>query len=129
MLFNSSRALCWAQNIIVALAFGTIASAALAHAHVQKSTPAAGSTVTAPPTEIRLKFSEGVEPRFSAIALTGEAGASEATGKPTVDPADNSVLVATIPGSLKPGIYTVNWRAVSVDTHKTQGSFSFTVSP
>jgi methionine-rich copper-binding protein CopC len=26
-----------------------------------------------------------------------------------------------------PGTYHVNWRALSVDTHTTEGSFSFTV--
>jgi methionine-rich copper-binding protein CopC len=30
-------------------------------------------------------------------------------------------------GSLATGTYTVTWHALSVDTHKTQGSFSFTV--
>jgi hypothetical protein len=51
------------------------------------------------------------------------------TGKPSVDPADNSVLVAPVPQALKPGVYTVTWHVVSVDTHKTQGSFNFTVAP
>jgi methionine-rich copper-binding protein CopC len=30
-------------------------------------------------------------------------------------------------GSLAPGSYSVTWHALSVDTHKTQGSFSFRV--
>jgi methionine-rich copper-binding protein CopC len=29
---------------------------------------------------------------------------------------------------LSPGSYRVHWRAVSVDTHKTEGSFIFNVS-
>jgi len=28
-----------------------------------------------------------------------------------------------------PGKYTVTWHALSQDTHKTQGSFSFTITP
>jgi len=104
------------------------ATAAFAHAQLQKAVPAVGGVVAASPTEIRLKFSEGVEPRFSGIALATEAGAAQPTGKPTVDPADASVLVVTIGQPLKPGVYTVTWRAVSVDTHKTQGSFNFTVA-
>jgi copper resistance protein C len=126
---NSAHARQWAQTAAFALALCLTASAALAHAHLQKSSPIAGSTTTVSPSEIRLKFSEAVEPRFCAIALTGGAGSGEAVGKPAVDPADNSVLIATIPAPLKPATYTVNWRAVSVDTHKTQGSFNFTVSP
>ena len=114
---------------IASLTFAIAATAALAHAQLQKATPAVGGTVNASPTEIRLKFSEGVEPRFSGIALATQDGAVEPIGKPSVDPADNSVLVATIAQQLKPGAYKVTWRAVSVDTHKTQGSFVFTVAP
>ena len=105
------------------------ATAAFAHAQLQKAVPAVGGVVAASPTEIRLKFSEGVEPRFSGIALATEAGASAPLGKPNVDPADNSTLVAPISQPLKPGVYTVTWHVVSVDTHKTQGSFNFTVAP
>ena len=122
-----SRALTF--KVIASLAFAAVATAAFAHAQLQKATPAVGSTVNASPTEIRLKFSEGVEPRFSGIALAAPDGAAEAMGKPSVDPADNSVLVATIAQKLKPGVYEVTWRAVSVDTHKTQGSFEFTIAP
>ncbi len=117
------------SRIVAALVLAMAATAAFAHAQLQKAVPAVGGTVTASPTEIRLQFSEGVEPRFSSIALASEAGAAEPTGKPGLDPADNSVLIATIAQKLKPGVYTVTWRAVSVDTHKTQGSFNFTVAP
>ena len=117
------------SRIAASLAFAMVASAALAHAQLQKAVPAVGGTVTASPKEIRLKFSEGVEPHFSGIALATEAGATEPIGKPGVDPADNSVLIAPVSQALKPGTYTVTWHAVSVDTHKTQGSFNFTVAP
>jgi copper resistance protein C len=96
---------------------------------LQKAAPAVGGTVSASPTEIRLKFSEGIEPRFSGIALATPAGAAQPLGKANVDPADNSTLIAPIPQPLKPGVYKVTWHAVSVDTHKTQGSFTFTVAP
>jgi methionine-rich copper-binding protein CopC len=114
---------------ISSIVFAMVASTAFAHAQLQKAVPAVGGTVTASPTEIRLMFSEGVEPRFSGIALATEAGVTEPTGKPSVDPADNSVLIAAVAQALKPGVYTVTWHAVSVDTHKTQGSFNFTVTP
>jgi methionine-rich copper-binding protein CopC len=116
-------------RLAASLAFVAAASAALAHAQLQKAEPAVGGTVTASPKEIRLKFSEGVEPRFSTIALADDKGAAEPLGKPSLDPADNSVLVASVSQALKPGVYKVTWRAVSVDTHKTQGAFSFTVAP
>ncbi len=111
-----------------ALAFVFAAPAAFAHAQLEKATPAVGRAVTSP-AEIRLKFSEGVEPRFSAIALTAEDGAAVPLGKPSLDPVDNSVLIAKVGRTLPPGVYTVTWRAVSVDTHHTQGDFQFTVKP
>lgn len=116
-------------KLIASLAFAMVVSAASAHALLQKAVPAVGGTVTASPAEIRLKFSEGVEPRFSGIALTTEAGVAQPTGQPSVDPADNSVLIVKVGQALKPGVYKVTWHVVSVDTHKTQGGFNFTVAP
>ena len=116
-------------KIAASFVFVLVASAAEAHAQLQKAVPPVGGVVTASPTEIRLKFSEGVEPRFSGITLATEAGVAQPTGKPAVDPADPSVLIAAIGQALKPGVYAVTWRAVSVDTHKTQGKFNFTVAP
>jgi len=117
------------SRIIASLAFAVVASTAFAHALLQKAVPAVGGTVAASPAEIRLKFSEGVEPRFSGIALATEAGVAQLTGQPAVDPADDSVLIVKIGQALKPGVYTVTWHAVSVDTHRTQGAFNFTVAP
>jgi methionine-rich copper-binding protein CopC len=113
----------------VSSAFALYATSALAHAHLQKSTPAAGETVKISPTEIRLKFSEGVEPRFSTIALVAQSGVSASIDKPSVDPADHSVLIAPVAQALKPGVYRVTWHAVSTDTHKTEGVFTFTIAP
>ena len=111
-----------------ALAFVAAASSAFAHAQLEKAAPAVGSTV-ASPSEIRLKFSEGVEPKFSGVTLSAEGGAAQALASVGVDPADNSTLVVKIAKPLAPGVYTVKWKAVSVDTHHTQGSFDFTVKP
>jgi copper resistance protein C len=60
-------------KIVVALAVVVSTSAAFAHAQLQKAAPAVGGTVSASPTEIRLKFSEVIEPRFSGIALATPA--------------------------------------------------------
>ena len=50
-----------------------------------------------------------------------------AVGKANVAPGDDKVMVVKIGRKLAPGTYTVKWRAVSVDTHHTQGDFDFTV--
>ena len=116
-------------RIAASLALALAVSAASAHALLKQATPAVGGTVKTSPAEIRIKFSEGVEPRFSSVALATAAGAPAPVGKPSVDPTDNSTLIAAVSQALKPGVYKVTWRVVSVDTHKTQGSFNFTVAP
>jgi methionine-rich copper-binding protein CopC len=120
---------CLSRVVLGALAAVAIAiSPAYAHARLEKSTPAVGAAVAAP-SEIRLKFSEGVEPRFSHIALTAADGAAAPLGPARVEPGDPTTLVAPIAKTLAPGVYTVRWSAVSVDTHHTQGDFDFTVKP
>ena len=46
-------------------------SVAFAHAHLQKAVPPVESTVTQPPTEVAIAFTEAVEPRFSSIEGSG----------------------------------------------------------
>ena len=111
--------------IPLSLAFALITVQAFAHAQLQKSTPPVGGTVSSP-SEIRLEFSEGVEPKFSGATVTGAGGAA-ALGAPSVEAGDAKVLIIPIAKPLAPGAYTVKWHAVSVDTHHTQGTFEFTV--
>jgi len=116
------------QRTALAFAFALAATAASAHAHLVTATPAVGATV-ASANEIRLKFSEGVEPRFSRIALAAVDGAAIALGAAKTESGDATVFVAPIAKPLPPGVYTVRWSAVSTDTHHSQGDFSFTVKP
>ncbi len=115
-------------TIAASLVFAISATSAFAHAQLEQAVPAVGGTV-ASPSEIRLKFSEGVEAHFCTVAVSAEGGGAVSLGAPSLDPADPSVLIAKVGKPLAPGVYTVTWHAVSVDTHKTQGSFSFTVKP
>jgi methionine-rich copper-binding protein CopC len=103
--------------------------AAIAHALLVKAVPAVGGTVSASPADIKITFSEAVEPRFSKIVVTGADGRSVETGAASVDPGNHAMLIVPIKASLQPGTYKVMWHAVSVDTHTTQGSFSFDVKP
>jgi methionine-rich copper-binding protein CopC len=101
-------------------------SQATAHAHLVGATPASGGTV-APPSEIRLEFSEGVEPKFSGVTVTGAGGAAAALGAPSIEAGHQNVLIVPVAKPLSPGAYTVKWHALSIDTHRTQGAFAFTV--
>jgi methionine-rich copper-binding protein CopC len=113
---------------LVALALG-MPSSAFAHAVLLKAVPAVGGTVPSSPTELKLSFTEGVEPRFSGVELQAADGHTVGTGAVSVDPADRTTVIVPIKSTLPPGSYKVRWHVVSVDTHKTEGSFSFEVKP
>ena len=115
-------------KIAASLVFTLAASEAFAHALLEKATPPVGGTVAAP-REIRLEFSEGVEPKFTGLALMSASGAAVPVGPAKTEAGNGAVLIVPIGKALTPGVYTVRWHAVSVDTHHTQGDFQFTVSP
>ena len=102
------------------------ASAAVAHAFLDHASPLVGSTVTAVPSEVRMWFTQALEPQFSAAQLRSSGGAVVGSGG--VDTADPKQMVIRVYG-LAPGRYTVRWKVLSVDTHRTEGSFSFEVKP
>ena len=47
----------------------------------------------------------------------------------TTDPKNPKILIATLPDKLDPGTYNVVWHVVATDTHKTDGSYTFSVKP
>lgn len=102
------------------------ATNAWANAFVDHAEPAVGSTVDTPPTEIKIWFTENVEPAFSQIQLLDRRRRLVTQNKAVVDSDDPALLKLSIP-PLKPGRYKVSWKVVSVDTHMTVGTFSFTV--
>ena len=48
--------------------------------------------------------------------------------RPVNDPSDQQIVIVRLGRALGPGTYTVSWRALSVDTHTTTGTFHFTVT-
>jgi copper resistance protein C len=98
----------------------------LAHAFLNQAVPPVGGTVLTSPKEIRLTFSEGIEPRFSGIEIATSDGQAIATGSAIPDPRDDKQLVLSLP-PLVPGRYRVSWHVVSADTHRTEGDYTFTV--
>lgn len=102
-------------------------SPAFAHAFLERASPPVGSEVAAAPPELSITFTEAVEPLFSTIEVHGAGGAAVSTGTPHVVPGNNRRLIVELP-KLLPGIYTVIWHVTSVDTHKTEGNYQFTVT-
>lgn len=111
---------------IVAAAIGASGMAAQAHAFLDHAQPRVGSTLATAPADVKLWFTEKLEPAFSTVSVVDVNGKRVDGGKPQVDPKD-PMLLRTSLGKLAPGEYTVVWRAVSVDTHATEGRFTFRV--
>ena len=117
-----------ASFIAVTLAAGWPASAVHGHAFLDKADPPVGGTIAAPPTAVRLTFTEAIEPAFSGIGLSGADGRAVPAGRAAVDPANPTALVLPLP-RLPPGRYKVHWHVVSVDSHRTEGDYSFEIRP
>jgi methionine-rich copper-binding protein CopC len=100
---------------------------AFAHAFLDHASPSAGAELRASPTAVRITFTEGVEPHFSSIHVLDAAGKRLDAGDPHTEGRIETLAVG-LP-KLPPGTYTVIWRATSVDTHKTEGKFTFSVLP
>ena len=100
-----------------------------AHAFLDHADPAVGSSVKQAPKEVKLAFTEEVEPAFSSVKVFDAAG-KEVDGKNVhADPNDGHLLLVSLPVALAAGVYKVVWRVVSKDTHVTQGNFTFTKEP
>ncbi|RRI06537.1 hypothetical protein EH240_04460 [Mesorhizobium tamadayense] len=111
--------------VVCLLVGASFAGAASAHAKLVSATPAAGSMATPAPTELKLKFSEGVELKFTGVKVVGPKKDAVATGPATLDPKDNTLLIVPFKAALPDGKYTVDWHVLSTDGHKTKGSYSF----
>jgi methionine-rich copper-binding protein CopC len=97
--------------------------AAQAHAFLDHAEPRVGNKVASPPREVTLWFTQKLEPAFSNITVTNAAGERVDSGKARVN--GNQMSVSLRPGGT--GTYHVNWRVLSVDTHTTNGNFTFEV--
>jgi copper resistance protein C len=111
---------------IAAIAWLAAAPAA-AHAFLDHALPAVGSTVHESPKEVRLWFTEPLEPAFCRLRVVDASGKDVDAGDSHVDASNASILAATV-HALPPGTYRVVWRVVSVDTHVTEGDYTFDIA-
>jgi hypothetical protein len=112
-------------RVLISLAIAWCTTPAFAHAFPQHLEPGAGATFKASPSRVVLTFSEKLEPVFSGVAVTDSFGRSVAAGAVVIR--GNSMVVPLRP--LTPGNFRVVWHVVSVDTHRTEGAYGFTVKP
>jgi methionine-rich copper-binding protein CopC len=106
---------------LLLVALGT--ATAWGHAFLDHASPLVGGTVQTSPREVTLWFTQSLEPAFSSVEVSDSKGARVDQGKAAVSGNTMRVGVKT----LAPGSYRVRWHALSVDTHMTEGSFTFQV--
>lgn len=130
----------------------------LAHADEWTSLPKAGERLKKAPSTVSINFEEAVELGFSifkvypldappaslsnptrlrvlasnlvgqVLTLNNDAERRADSGVQTTARTSKSVVIGLRP-NLKPGAYVVMWRVLSVDTHISQGHFTFTIDP
>ena len=112
-----------AAGVAIAMSIAIVASA---HSFPESQTPSAGQKLATAPAEVTINFDAPVEKLFAKLEVTGADGKNEAVGAPQVS--DDGRRMSVKVASLKPGDYTVKWAVVCIDTHHTQGSYTFSVS-
>ena len=114
--------------VLVAVLLQGVVADATAHAVLERAEPRAGSRVRTPPTEVKLWFTESLEPAFSTVRVLDRQGRHVDRADVRVDAANPALLRVSLP-PLDAGTYRVVWRVVSVDTHVSEGHFTFSFVP
>jgi methionine-rich copper-binding protein CopC len=114
------------HRTLAVILFFSIQSHAWAHAFLDHADPKVGSTITTSPTQVKIWFTQNIEPVFSSVEVQDAQGQEVDKKDMHQDDKDKSLLIMSVP-PLPDGTYTVIWHVVSVDTHRTQGRFEFTI--
>lgn len=99
---------------------------ASAHAQLRNATPAVGGSVASSPAEVAVTFSEPLEAAFSTLIVRDAVGKRVDKTDARLAPKDRKTMHVSLP-PLSKGIYIVEWRALTADTHRTEGAFIFRV--
>jgi copper transport protein len=123
------RPVAWLLALPLLLAVLVVGGAgpAAAHASLDSSDPAAGSTVPAAPAAVTLRFSEGVETGLGGVKVLDPGGKRVDSGNPEHGIGGASTVRVKLLAGLAPGTYTVAWRVVSDDSHPIGGAFTFNI--
>jgi methionine-rich copper-binding protein CopC len=117
-----------ARLTLAILAAAIVPSSVFAHAFLDHAVPPVGSTVHLSPGEVKVWFTQELEPAFSNLRVVDQNGAQVDRQNSAVDLRDRTLMTVSLP-NLPPGKYKVFWHALSVDTHTTEGTFSVEIVP
>lgn len=99
---------------------------AAAHAVLLKSEPARRAQLSKAPSELRLWFNERLEPTYAEVSVLDAGGKPVTEARGSVDAQDAKLLLLKLP-ALAAGKYLVKFRVLSVDGHRVQSQFPFTI--
>jgi methionine-rich copper-binding protein CopC len=98
-----------------------------AHSLLLESTPAAGTTLAAPPRELMLRFNNRIETSLSRVRLLDEHGSAQMLVVSAAGGAADRLTAVGPP--LRPGRWQVEWQVLSMDGHVVSGRFEFRLAP
>ncbi len=108
--------------LAIVMANGIVASA---HSFPESEVPSAGQKVASAPSEVTINFDAPIEKLFAKLEVTDADGKNEAVGTPQIS--EDARVISVKVNPLKPGDYTVKWAVVGIDTHHTEGSYTFSI--
>lgn len=117
-----------AFHALILLSLFLVPSIVSAHAFLDRAEPRVGSEVAKSPEQVKIWFTQQPEHAFSTIRVLNSDGKQVDKNDTRTDPDDSKALMVSVP-SLPPGTYKVVWKVLSVDTHRTEGTFKFTIKP
>lgn len=114
-----------ASALALSIVMAALATA-YAHSFPDQESPKAGETLAVAPAQVAIKYDAPIEKLFAQLQVLDANGKNEAAGAPTIS--DDSLTLSVKLGALPPGVYTVEWAVVCIDSHHTNGSYKFTVA-
>src|SRR5260370_12266325 len=122
------------RNILIALLFAlgltfTLPAIASAHAILLRSDPAKDAVLNVAPQQVRMWFSEDLNPAFTTAAVVNAKNQPVDQKDAHVAPGDSKEMDLSLKANLPPSVYIVIYRTDSAeDGHILRGSFIFTVA-
>jgi methionine-rich copper-binding protein CopC len=115
------------RGLLLALVTAALApGVAGGHAVLQRAEPPVESKLKRPPEEVKLWFSERLEPAYSSVRVLNDRDAQVDRRDSRIDRANPTVLRVTLP-PLPPGVYKIVWRVLSIDGDVTEGTFTLRI--
>ena len=111
------------MGILLVFPGATLAKPSLDHA-----VPKVESEIDVPPTEIKVWFSDEIDPMFSTLEVDDCQGKQVDDGDTHQDPNDKKELIISIPTRIYNGDYTVVWKINTLGSKQNQGKFKFTIN-